>query len=449
MRNALVQFGGGAPDRAQWEAFASRIQYCSGSAGDSQTYQRLRDLLSNTPGLPSNVLFYLATPPSIFPVIVTQLGQAGLNRAVERPQGRVPGWARIIIEKPFGRDLASARELNRTVGSVFDETQVFRIDHYLGKETVRNMMVFRFANGIFEPIWNRRYVDHVQITVAESIGVEQRGKYYEEAGALRDMIQNHLLQVLSIMGMEAPVHFEAEYVRDEKVKLLKAILPILQNHEREEAVERAARVAVRGQYGPGFVNGVPAPGYRQEPGVAPDSVRETYAALRLEIENWRWAGVPFYLRSGKRLPKRISEVAVRFKLPPFRMFQAVAPDAIEANVLSVRIQPDEGMSLRFEAKVPGTELRLRPVNMDFRYGSSFGEAQPEAYETLLLDAMIGDPMLFSRWDMVETAWELTTPLLEYWESTPPSGLPNYAAGTWGPPEADDFIERDGREWRRP
>ncbi|MGH9506879.1 MAG: glucose-6-phosphate dehydrogenase, partial [Terriglobales bacterium] len=356
-----------------------------------------------------------------------------------------PGWRRIVIEKPFGRDLASAQRLNQELHRVFHEDQIYRIDHYLGKETVRNVLIFRFANGIFEPIWNRRYVDHVQITVAESIGIEQRGKYYEEAGALRDMIQNHLTQVLSVIAMEAPVRFAAGPVRDEKIKVIHSIKPLAPGNDPQVL----QRVAVRGQYGPGFVEGKPVPGYREEPDVAPDSTRETFVALRLEIENWRWAGVPFYLRSGKRMPKRASEVAVRFRRPPVRMFQDLATDGVDPNVLAIRIQPDEGISLRFEAKVPGTDMRLRPVNMDFQYGSSFGEPRPEAYETLLLDAMVGDGMLFARYDMVEAAWSVTTPLLQYWEATRPVDFPNYRAGTWGPKTADEFLEQAGREWRRP
>jgi glucose-6-phosphate 1-dehydrogenase len=443
-RSGIEEFGeAGLGDEARWNSFAGRMQYIQGSFDDPGLYKKLAEALQSFSDISTNRLFYLATPPSMFSVIVDQLGRAGLdqNRA---PGGQPAGWTRIIIEKPFGRDLASARALNAEIQKVFDEQQILRIDHYLGKETVRNILVFRFGNGIFEPIWNRRYIDHVQITVAESIGIEQRGRYYEEAGALRDMIQNHLLQVLSIVAMEAPVRFESEPVRDEKTKVLRSIRPIF-----DDGAATPDEVAVRGQYGPGYVNGKHVPGYREEANVEPDSTRETFAALKLEIDNWRWAGVPFYLRSGKRLPKRVSEVSVRFKTPPYMMFQNAAPDPIDANVLTIRIQPDEGISLRFEAKVPGTELRLRPVNMDFHYGSSFGEPQPEAYETLLLDAMLGDNMLFSRYDMVEAAWTLTTPLLEYWEENAPRNFPNYAAGTWGPPEADELTARDGREWRRP
>ncbi|HXE30696.1 MAG TPA: glucose-6-phosphate dehydrogenase [Terriglobales bacterium] len=442
MRKGTTEFASpddrmGTDDSASWDAFAGRMQYLSGEFDDPGLFQKLGDALRAVPGNSGNVLFYLATPPSLIEVIGDQLGRAGLHQF--SPQG----WTRIIVEKPFGRDLASARALNQALHKVFQEEQIFRIDHYLGKETVRNIIVFRFANGIFEPIWNRRYIDHVQITVAESIGIEQRGRYYEEAGLLRDMVQNHLMQVLSIVAMEAPVRFDARSVRDEKVKLVSSILPLL-----PPGVE-AGDVAVRGQYGRGFVDGQSALGYRQEANVSPASNRETFAALKLTIENWRWAGVPFYLRSGKRLPKRVSEIAIQFKYPPFMMFQDVLPEAFEANVLVIRIQPDEGISLRFEAKVPGTDMRLRPVKMDFHYGTSFGEPQPEAYETLLLDAMLGDGMLFARYDMVESAWALTTPLLQAWEAAPAPEFPNYAAGSWGPEAAEDFIRKDGREWRRP
>ncbi len=450
IRQALGELAHVNPSPEQWEAFAKRLDYIEGDFSDPNLYQELTRRLRQMPGNPGNVLFYMATPPSVFPIIAEQLGRAGLNKpGATTPQNGVAGkgWTRAIVEKPFGRDLASAQVLNHALHQVFDESQIYRIDHYLGKETVRNILILRFANGIFEPIWNRRYIDHVQITVAETLGVEQRGRYYEEAGALRDMIQNHLMQVLSIVAMEAPVRFEANAVRDEKAKVISSIRPLITSSSISP--DEVTHFAARGQYGPGFIYGEPVPGYRQEPGVSPTSGRETYAALRLQIENWRWAGVPFYLRSGKRMPKRVSEVAIRFKQPPFRMFGDLGEDAIDANVLSIRIQPDEGISLRFEAKVPGADMRLRPVNMDFHYGSSFGEQQPEAYETLLLDAMLGDQMLFARWDMVETAWALTTPLIEFWEAHPPRHFPNYAAGEWGPPRADQMLAREGREWRRP
>ncbi|MGH9466001.1 MAG: glucose-6-phosphate dehydrogenase [Terriglobales bacterium] len=446
MRQAIERFATpddedettGKLDDTVWESFAGRMQFLSGTFDNPKLFQQLAATLHKLPQGGGNVLFYLATPPSLIGPIADQLARAGLNQF--SPQG----WTRIIVEKPFGHDLASAKVLNQHLHQNFDEEQIFRIDHYLGKETVRNLIVFRFANGIFEPIWNRNFIDHVQITVAESIGIEQRGRYYEEAGAMRDMVQNHLMQVLSIVGMEAPVRFEAGPVRDEKVKLIRSVRPLL-----PPGANGYEDVAVRGQYGPGIVDGEKVAGYRQEANVAPQSSRETFVALKVMIENWRWAGVPFYLRSGKRLPKRVSEVAIQFKSPPFLMFQDVYPESIEANVLVIRIQPDEGISLRFEAKVPGTDMRLRPVKMEFQYGTSFGEQQPEAYETLLLDALLGDSMLFARYDMVESAWALTTPLLEAWEGAPAPELPNYAAGSWGPEAAEQFIRRDQREWRRP
>ncbi len=430
----------GQLDETLWDSFAGRMQFLSGTFDQPELFQKLAAMLRDLPQGGGNVLFYLATSPSLIGIIADQLAAAGLNQFA--PQG----WTRIIVEKPFGRDLDSAKLLNQHLHTVFREEQIFRIDHYLGKETVRNLIVFRFANGIFEPIWDRRYIDHVQITVAESIGIERRGRYYEEAGALRDMVQNHLMQLLSIVGMEAPVRFEAGAVRDEKVKLINSVRPLL-----PPGADNYDTVAVRGQYGPGYVGGEAVAGYLEEPNVSADSNCETFVALKLMIENWRWAGVPFYLRSGKRLPKRVSEVAIQFKSPPFLMFQDVYPETIQANVLVIRIQPDEGISLRFEAKVPGTDMRLRPVKMEFQYGTSFGEQQPEAYETLLLDAMLGDGMLFARHDMVEAAWALTTPLLEAWKNAPAPApkVPVYAAGTWGPEAAEQFIRRDGREWRRP
>ena len=441
MRQSVQDLGGIQTDEDSWHAFAANLHYISGSFDDAALYQQLKqELAGMTQTSGYNLIFYLATPPSLFSIIAGQLARAELNHPLAgAPEG---AWARLIIEKPFGRDLKSARQLNQAIHQAFEENQLYRIDHYLGKETVRNILVFRFANGIFEPIWNRGYVDHVQITVAESLGIEQRGRYYEEAGVLRDMIQNHLLQVLAIVAMEAPVRFESEPVRDEKVKLLKSVCMLNRNGSLPYV-----ETAVRGQYGPGLINGKPVSGYREEKDVSPRSTRETYAALKLSIENWRWAGVPFYLRSGKRLPKRVSEVAIVFKSPPYLMFGSST--RFEPNTLVIRIQPDEGIALRFEAKVPGTEVRLRPVDMDFHYGTSFGEPQPEAYETLLLDAMLGESMLFARYDFVETAWTLTTPLLEFWESEPAENFPNYAAGTWGPAEADEFMAREGRSWRRP
>jgi len=387
-------------------------------------------------GTAGNRLFYLSTPPSFFPVIVKNLGDSGLAK----PQEPGKTWTRIIIEKPFGRSLASALELNRTVTSAFTEDQVYRIDHYLGKETVQNLLVFRFANGIFEPFWNRRYIDHVQLAVAEELGVENRGAYYEESGLLRDMIQNHVLQLLSLVAMEPPATFEAAATRDEKAKVLRAMRPI--------PIDRVPDYAVRGQYIEGYVGGKKVPAYRSEPKVSPISTTETYAAFKFFIDNWRWADVPFYLRSGKRLAKRVSEISIQFRRVPHVLFRGAGAEGIEPNVLSIRIQPNEGISLKMCAKLPGTTMQIRPVEMEFRYGESFGAAPPTAYETLLLDCMLGDATLFNRDDGVELSWELVDPILERWQHDGDVGLAFYPAGTWGPAEADAFIERDGREWER-
>jgi glucose-6-phosphate 1-dehydrogenase len=426
---------------AVWNSFAQGLFYCQGEFTDPAGYQGLKQMLEQVErerGTGGNRLFYLATPPDFYAEIIRRLGEAGLVQRYDNAEG--PGWTRIIVEKPFGHDLASAQELNRQVLHVFDEQQVYRIDHYLGKETVQNLLVFRFANGIVEPIWNRRYVDHVQITVAESLGVEGRGQYYETAGVIRDIIQNHMLQLLALTAMEPPVEAEANAIRDEKVKALRAIRPI-----RPDEVNR---YAVRGQYGPGVVAGEHVPGYLDEPEVAPDSVTETYVALKLFIDSWRWAGVPFYLRSGKRLPKRVTEIAVQFKHVPLLLFADGGGSDIEPNVLAINIQPDEGAALRFGAKVPGAAMRIRPVTMDFRYSTAFGGEPPEAYERLLLDAMLGDSTLFTRRDEVEVAWQLVTAITEGWQAAPRPRFPNYPAGTWGPEDARRLIEQDGRRWRR-
>src|SRR5205085_6930366 len=344
------------------------------------------------------------------------------------------------IEQAIGHDLESAKQLDKDVAEVFDEEQVYRIDHYLGKETVQNLLVFRFANGIFEPIWNRRYVDHVQITNAEALGVEGRGGYYDQSGVMRDMIQNHVFQVLSLVAMEPPINLSANAVRDEKIKVMYAVHPV--------RVDQLDEVAVRGQYGPGSIAGKEVPGYRQESDVNPESNTETFAALKLYFDNWRWAGVPFYIRSAKRMPKRVTEIAIQFKQAPLQLFSNIPDQQFEPNVLIVRIQPDEGITLRIGAKIPGQTTRIRWVNMDFRYGASFGVSSPEAYERLLLDCILGDSTLYARRDMTERGWEIVQPILDAWAARK-ADFPNYAAGTWGPKAADELIERDGREWRRP
>lgn len=421
-------------DQAMLDAFLQSLFYVTGSVDEVDTFTRLKqclDEIDRDRGTAGNRIFYLATAPTFFPVITEQLGQAGM---VQR-QSDGSGWSRIVIEKPFGRDLSTARDLNRVVHGVFDESQVYRIDHYLGKETVQNILHFRFANAIWEPIWNRRYVDHVQITVAESLGVEGRGGYYEESGIVRDMLENHMLQLLTLVAMEPPISFDADAVRDEKVKVLRGTQPF----DRE----RVLRDAVRGQYAAGWIGGQRVPGYREEEKVAPESATPTYVAATFYIDSWRWQGVPFYLRSGKRLPKRVSEIAVQFKPGPQLLFGPTAP-----NVLVLRIQPDEGISLQFEAKVPGPTPRHRPVAMDFHYGTAFATAPAEAYQRLLLDVMLGDSTLFARRDEVEAAWTLMAPILETWDASPPDELPNYEAGTWGPEAADQMLESVGRRWRR-
>jgi glucose-6-phosphate 1-dehydrogenase len=421
------------------EGFLEGVFYLTGDFGTPPAYGRLSallDQLDRERGAGGNRLFYLSTPPSFFPVTVAHLGAAGLARHKE------PGknWTRIVIEKPFGRDLASARELNRVVTEVFDEEQVYRIDHYLGKETVQNLLVFRFANGVFEPLWNHRYIDHIQITVAEDLGIENRGSYYEEAGLVRDMIQNHVLQLLSLVAMEPPATFQAAAVRDEKAKVLRSVRPV--------SVERVPEFAVRGQYAEGFVKGQKVPAYRSEAKVTPDSETETYAAVKFYIDNWRWARVPFYLRSGKRLAKRVTEISIQFHRAPHLLFRDTPTEDIEPNLLGIQIQPNEGISLKFSAKVPGPTMQIRPVMMDFRYDESFGASPPTAYEALLLDCMLGDGTLFNREDAVELSWELVEPMLTRWKQDGSKGLAFYEAGGWGPAEADAFIETDRRHWQR-
>jgi len=409
---------------------ASEFENAEGYAGLAKLLEQL-DQSHDTAG---NRLFYLATPPDYYPLIIKQLGQANLT-------GNANGdWKRIIVEKPFGHDFQSAKELNHQVLEVFDENQVYRIDHYLGKETVQNILVFRLANGIFEPIWNRQYIDHVQITVAENLGVEGRGGYYESAGVIRDMIQNHMLQLLSLVAMEPPFAFAANEVRNEKVKVLKAIRPI--------APEQVDQLTVRAQYSAGSLGGKPVSGYLEEAGVAPDSRTETYVALKLHIDNWRWAGVPFFLRSGKRLPKRATEVAIYFRSAPHLLFGGNPTEGLESNVLALRIQPNEGITLKFAAKLPGAAMEVRTVNMDVRYGSSFGRHSPEAYERLILDCMLGDSTLFTRRDEVEEAWRFVSQIIAGWQMHNGKELPTYEAGSWGPEEAETFIAPGGRRWRR-
>jgi glucose-6-phosphate 1-dehydrogenase len=436
MRAGIVEFGGAEPDDPKLGEFVGRISYFPLNFDDPASYAGLDaelDRIARERGIGDKRLFYLATAPEFFAGIIENLGAQGM---AEREQGKVS----VVIEKPFGHDLDSARELNWQVNAVFHESQVFRIDHYLGKETVQNILVFRFANGIFEPVWNRNYIDHVQITAAETLGIEGRGPFYERAGALRDVVQNHMMELLSFVAMEPPSSFDADAVRREKVKVWRAIppLPVLN--------------AVRGQYGPGIVEGQHVIGYRDEERVNPESGTETYAAVRLAIENWRWAGVPFYLRAGKRLRKRATEISIQFKQPPLLIFSRMAGSGacqeIQPNLLTIRIQPDEGIALRFGAKVPTTpSMDVCPVNMDFDYAAAFGKSSANGYERLLLDAMLGDQTLFSHRDGVEINWALYTPILEAWAAKEPEVFPNYFAGTWGPECSDRLLERAGHVWR--
>jgi glucose-6-phosphate 1-dehydrogenase len=419
-----------------WKAFASGLFYLPGDIEDPALYSRLKEKLAEIESsrhTGGNVLFYLSTQPSQYAPAALGLGRAGL--------GQGSGWRRLVVEKPFGHDLASARELSNQLHQVFRESDVYRIDHYLGKETVQNILAFRFGNGIFEPLWNRRYVNHVQITAAESIGVEGRGAYYQEAGALADMIQNHLLQVMATVAMEPSASFRADSVRDERSKLLRSIKRMTADEIRTNAVP--------GQYGPARIGGEDVPGFRQEPGVDPNSQTDTYAAVTFFVDNWRWAGVPFYVRTGKRMPKRVTEIAIQFNEAPLSIFENGSGGAANApNLLILRIQPEEGISLKFLSKRPGAGMTLRPVSMDFNYGSSFGERSPSAYETLLLDALIGDPTLYTRQDMVEASWAVVEPIQRVWQETK-FDFPNYAAGTWGPAAADEMLARQGHVWRKP
>jgi glucose-6-phosphate 1-dehydrogenase len=435
MRESVRQFLEDSPfDEDVWTGFSQGLFYMPGDVHDIGSYERLATRLGEieearrTGG---NVLFYLSTQPSQYGATAKGIGAAGLA------QGN--GWRRIVVEKPFGHDLGSARELSVELHEVFPESEVYRIDHYLGKETVQNVVAFRWGNGIFEPLWNRRYVNHVQITAAESIGVEGRGAYYQEAGALRDMIQNHLLQVMSTIAMEPSGVFEPNAVRDERAKLLRSIRILRPEEVRVNAVA--------GQYGPARIGGVEAPGFRQEPGVDPESQTNTYAAVTFLVENWRWAGVPFYIRTGKHLPKRVTEIAIQFNSAPHLVFGQNGDENIP-NLLILRIQPEEGISLKFLSKQPGAGMKLRPVSMDFNYGASFGERSPTAYETLLLDAILGDATLYTRQDMVEASWAAVQPVMDVWSETK-FDFPNYPAGSWGPKASDEMLARHGHEWRKP
>jgi glucose-6-phosphate 1-dehydrogenase len=434
----IKKFSTSGFDPICWDWFAQRLYYHPGDFSDSQAYQKLGELLAGVDkeqSTPGNRLFYLATSPTFFPVVVRQLGAAGLTNSENG------GWKRVVIEKPFGQDLPSAVSLNREVGQVLREDQTYRIDHYLGKETVQNILAFRFANGIFEPVWNRRYVDHIQVTVAEELGVESRGGYYDQAGALRDMVPNHIFQLITLTAMEPPISFEAEAVHDEQTKILRAIQPL--------TPEQVLTHAVRGQYGEGSIDGKRVPAYRSETNVPPHSTTETFVAMALNIDNWRWAGVPFYLRTGKRLPKRVTEIVIRFRRPPFVLFRKTSVEKFQSNELVLSIQPNEGISLSFEAKIPGPVVRLGAVNMDFQYSDYFGSTPSTGYETLLYDCMKGDPTLFQRADMVEASWTVVQPLIDVWKALPPRDFPNYPAGTWGPDQAHELLRREGREWRDP
>ncbi|HUR35083.1 MAG TPA: glucose-6-phosphate dehydrogenase [Vicinamibacterales bacterium] len=435
-KDSLREFAKVEGDDEVASSLARRIFYVSGELSDAGLYQRLKAKLDEIDGA-EGVLHYLAIPPGVYETVIEHLGQGGLASA------EAPAWRRVIIEKPFGTDLASARKLNALVHQHFDEEQVFRIDHYLGKETVQNLLVFRFGNGMYEPVWNRRYIDHVQITAAETVGVERRAAYYEGAGALRDMVQNHMMQLLAMVAMEPPSAFTAESVRDRKMDALASVQPLVENGANGTTVTDV----VRAQYASGWVGGDAVDAYRQEPDVAPESTTETFVALKLQLDSWRWAGVPFYIRTAKRLPKRTTEIAIQFRRPPLQIFKRASPSSVAPNLLIVNVQPDEGISVRFEAKLPGTRMQLAPVMMNFRYSTAFGGQVPEAYETLLLDAMLGDPTLFARHDFVEASWALITPLHEAWKREGATSIPTYEAGGWGPREADALMSRDGRRWR--
>lgn len=437
MKENINQFSRTKPiDESYWNCFKDNIFYHQSQFDDDEGYLRLKEFLSQLDTqlkTKQNRVFYLSVQPKFFPLIIEKLHKNGL--IYDKNDSK---WSRVIIEKPFGKNLDSANKLQADISRHLDEKQIYRIDHYLGKETVQNLLVFRLTNSFFESLWNNRHIDHVQITVAEDIGIEGRGDFYEEEGLLRDIIQNHMMQLLTLVAMEPPASLDANSIRDEKVKVLHCIRPFKE--------EDLCNSVVRGQYGPGYRNGEKVPGYREEEEVSKDSVRETFAALKMHIDNWRWSGVPFYLRGAKRLPKKATEIAIVYKKAPGVLFESDG-NSYEPNVLAIRIQPNEGIALKINCKVPGPTSPIQPVKMDFRYGSFFGKTPPEAYERLILDCMMGDSTLFARSDEVEGSWKFFTPILDYWEKHPPEYFPNYEAGTWGPKCADEMIEKDQRKWR--
>jgi glucose-6-phosphate 1-dehydrogenase len=431
-------FATGEVDPELWNFFLQHVYYVQGDFKDAAAYQRLNEMLqqvSKEHSIQPNFLYYLATAPMFFGEIIRQLNTAGITKE----EGG--NWRRVIIEKPFGHDLESARALNAEIRNELKERQIYRIDHYLGKETVQNILVFRFSNGIFEPVWNRRYVDHIQITSAETVGVEQRGGYYDKSGALRDMVPNHLFQLLTLTTMECPISFSADAVRDEQAKILHAVMV--------PTPEEVLSHTVRGQYDQGMLKDEKVPAYRTEPNVPADSNTETFVALKLKIENWRWADVPIYLRTGKRLAKRDTEITIQFRRAPFRLFRNTPIERLKANRIVLHIQPDEGIALQFGAKVPGIVMNLGSVQMDFEYSDYFGSRPSTGYERLIYDCMIGDQTLFQRADQVEAGWNIIQPVLDVWKALPPRSFPNYAAGSWGPKEADELLTDDGRSWNTP